>query len=54
MAVLLLGLEINLLGLVADSDCKMLLSLSATKPNSSISRPSYYTGKVHGLKVDGS
>ena len=34
-----LGLEINLLGLVADSWHKMLHSLSATKPNSSISKP---------------
>ena len=37
---LLVGLEIELLGLVADSEHKMLRSLSATKPNSLISRPS--------------
>ena len=37
-----LGLEIGLLGLVGDSEHKMLCSLSATKPNSSISKPTNY------------
>ena len=35
-----IGLEIVLLSLVDDSECKTMLSLSATKPNSSISKPS--------------
>ena len=36
-----LGLEINLLGLGSDSESKIVCSLSATKTNSLISRPTH-------------
>ena len=36
-----LGFEIEVLGLVADHEHTILLSLSATKPNTSISKPTY-------------
>ena len=35
------GFEIELLGFVTDSECNILVSLSVTKPNGSISRPTY-------------
>ena len=48
------GLEIELLGLVADNERNILCSLSATKPNSSISRPSHKCrvgGQFHALTI---
>ena len=48
------GLEIELLGLVACNEGNILCSLSATKPNSSISRPSHKCrvgGQFHALTI---
>ena len=47
MNVLCVGLEIEPLGLVTDGEHTVLRSLLATKPSSSISKPSYVYSEGH-------